>query len=129
MLPALGERGFGAWEGVSADEVPIEDLSRFWADPLGYTPPGAEPFSAFRERVRGGWQAVLHGDARHPLVVTHGGVVRVIIGEVLGLAAEALLLIEVPPACRTRLRLPVGGGRPSLISHGQDPAPRRAAAC
>jgi alpha-ribazole phosphatase len=117
-LPDLRERGFGAWEGLRADQIPLGDLSRFWADPMGYDPPDAEPFAAFRERVRRGWQALLAGHAAQPLIVTHGGVVRLCIGEVLGLAAERLLLLEVPPACRTRFRVPLGGGRPSLISHG-----------
>jgi alpha-ribazole phosphatase len=117
-MPIFRERGFGAWEGLRADQIPIEDLSRFWADPLGYDPPNAEPFADFRKRVQKGWQQLLAGSDANPLVVTHGGVVRVITGEVLGLAADALLLVEVPPACRTRLRIPTGGGRPSLISHG-----------
>jgi len=117
-LPAFRERGFGAWENRRADEIPIEELSRFWADPVGYDPPQAEPFSAFRDRVLQGWQQVLAGDARHPLIITHGGVIRVILGDILGLAAETLLLLEVPPACRTRLRLPAGDWRPSLMRHG-----------
>lgn len=117
-MPDFRERGFGAWEGLRADQIPIEDLSRFWTDPLGYDPPDAEPFADFCERVRHGWQQLLAGDDANPLIVTHGGVIRVIIGEVLGLAADALLLLEVPPACRTRLRVPTGGGRPSLIRHG-----------
>jgi hypothetical protein len=73
---------------------------------------------------------VLGGGAGHPLLVTKGGVMRVFLGQVLGLAADSLLLIEVPPACRTRLRIPVGGGGPSLIAHGchpDDRSPRGAA--
>jgi len=117
-LPALRERGFGAWEGQRAEQLPTADLARFWADPLGFDPPGAEPFANFRARVSAGWQALLADPPRHALLLTHGGVVRVILGEVLGLSAAALLLIEVPPACCTRLRLPSGSGRPSLIAHG-----------
>ncbi|ESQ10622.1 MAG TPA: histidine phosphatase family protein [Chromatiaceae bacterium] len=117
-VPELRERGFGVWEGLRAEQIPIEDLSRFWANPLKYDPPEAEPFVIFRERVVRGWQKLLAGDALRPLIVTHGGVVRVVIGEVFGLSADRLLLLEVPPACRTRLRVPTGGGRPSLISHG-----------
>jgi alpha-ribazole phosphatase len=117
-LPAFRERGFGAWEGLRAEDIPIEDLSRFWADPVGYDPPDSEPFTAFRERVLAGWREVVAGDARHALIITHGGVIRVIVGDILGLAADALLLLEVPPACRTRLRLPGGDWRPSLMRHG-----------
>jgi alpha-ribazole phosphatase len=117
-VPAFRERGFGAWEGRRAEEIPIEDLSRFWADPVGYDPPASEPFALFRQRVLAGWREILAGDARHSLIITHGGVVRVILGDILSLAAQALLLIEVPPACHTRLRIPGGDWRPSLMRHG-----------
>jgi alpha-ribazole phosphatase len=118
ILQDLRERDFGDWEGLPADRIPIEDLCRFWSDPLGFDPPGAEPFGAFGDRVGSAWGEILASDARHPLVVTHGGVVRAILAEVLGLHADAWLLVEVPPACRTRLRIPGGAGRPSLVTHG-----------
>lgn len=120
--PALAERDFGAWEGLRASEIPLAELSAFWADPQAFDPPEAEPFAAFRRRVAEGWRDLIQPDANggrwdHGLVVTHGGVIRVVLGEVLGLADAALLLLEVPPACITRIRLPEGGGRPSLVVH------------
>jgi broad specificity phosphatase PhoE len=119
---AFRERGFGAWEGKRADQIPADALACFWADPSQYDPPDAEPFADFRQRVVAAWQALVE-DAAHSgegptLLITHGGVIRVILGEVLGLADARLLQLEVPPACRTRLRLPIGEGRPSLVSHG-----------
>ncbi|MGD8274511.1 MAG: histidine phosphatase family protein [Thiohalocapsa sp.] len=117
-LDALRERDFGTWEGRTAAELPAADLSAFWRDPGAFTPPGAEPLAAFRARVAVGWGQIMAGPARHPLVVTHGGVIRAILGDVLGLADPALLLVEVPHACRTRIRLPAGGGAPSLVAHG-----------
>jgi len=113
----LAERGFGDWEGQRADELPLADLERLWTDPVGFTPPGAEPFLAFQARVRAAWNELCAEATPYPLVFTHGGVIRVILGEVLGLSAEALLRIEVPYACRTRLRLP-DAGYPSLMTHG-----------
>jgi broad specificity phosphatase PhoE len=118
LMPELGERRFGAWENRSAAEIPRADLKRFWEDPLGFTPPGAEPFAVLRERVVKGWDRILGRPVDFPLVVTHGGVIRVILGMVLDLPAEALLRIEVAAACRTRLRVPAGAGRPSLMFHG-----------
>lgn len=118
LMPELGERWFGAWEDRPAGELPIAELQRFWDDPMGFTPPGAEPFEALRERVLGGWDRILEHRMGFPLVVTHGGVIRVILGQILDLPAAALIRIEVPPASRTRLRVPVGEGRPSLMFHG-----------
>ncbi len=117
-VPALRERHFGTWEGRRAAEIPARELDAFWTDPGGFTPPGAEPFAAFRGRVATAWQGVLAAQARRQVVVTHGGVLRVILGEVLGLTDASLLLLEVPYACRTRIRLPDGAGLPSLVGHG-----------
>jgi alpha-ribazole phosphatase len=116
-MDGLRERHFGLWEGRSAAELPQADLGAFWADPIGFTPPGAEDFADFRRRVQDAWLDVTTFAGRS-LVVTHGGVIRVIVGEVLQMPPPALLLLEVPHACRTRIRLPIGDGLPSLVSHG-----------
>lgn len=115
----FAERCFGAWEGLPAHQIPPEELTRFWDDPVGYTPPGAEPFSNFRDRVLTGWAALMEGPQTHTLVVTHGGAIRVIAAAVLGLGDPSGILVEVPPACTTRLRLPTPPGRPSLMAHGE----------
>lgn len=117
LMAELGERRFGAWENRFAAEIPSAELKRFWDDPLGFTPPGAESFEELRERVLRGWSRILGSRVRFPLLITHGGVIRVILGRVLDIPADALLRIEIPPACRTRLRVPVGEGRPSLMLH------------
>jgi len=119
LMPELSERRFGAWENRSAAEIPAVDLERFWADPMGFTPPGGESFEALRERVLSAWKRILGSQSRFPLLITHGGVIRVILGQALDIPADALLRIEVPPACRTRLRVPTGEGRPSLMFHGR----------
>ncbi|MBK5940016.1 histidine phosphatase family protein [Halochromatium roseum] len=118
QVEALRERDFGAWEGLRADQIPLDDLARFWADPSGYDPPSSEPFAVFRQRVIDGWCQLLAGGGDHLLLITHGGVIRVILGELLGIPAERLILLEVPTACRSRVRLPAEGGLPSLIAHG-----------
>ncbi len=120
-MESMRERDFGAWEGRRADRLPLEDLARFWADPSLYDPPDSEPFAVFRQRVLAGWRHILEGPGDHLLLITHGGVIRVILGELLGIPHERLILLEVPPACRSRLRVPVGDGLPSLVAHGCAP--------
>jgi alpha-ribazole phosphatase len=117
----LRERDWGDWEGCTASGIPAADLDRFWTDPEGFTPPGAEPLATFSGRVLAAWQRLLGHSARRPLVITHGGVLRVVLGAVLELPAASLPLIEVPYACLSRLRLPSGAGRPSLVAHGPWP--------
>lgn len=122
LEPELRERHFGDWEGLEASEIDPEALARFWSDPCGFTPPGAEPFAEFRARVLGCWERLCVDDTQaQRLIVTHGGVIRVIVGAVLGLADDALLLFEVPHAALTRLRLPAPPWHPSLMCHHETP--------
>lgn len=116
-MDALRERDFGAWERLPAHEIATEDLTRFWDDPAGFTPPDAEPFDAFRTRVLEGWEQLLRRPDPHSLVITHGGVIRLILAELLQMPTSSLLLIEVPHACRTRIRIPEPPGRASLVFH------------
>lgn len=96
----LRELDFGAWEGRTAAELMqghAEALGRFWADPYAYTPPGGEPVAAFAERVLGAvarWRPRLQG--RRSLIVTHGGVIRLLLARQRGLPPKDLLQVEAP---------------------------------
>jgi broad specificity phosphatase PhoE len=78
--PRLRERGFGAWEGLTADEIEARfaDDHRRWLAGEGFGAADAEPFEAMRERVRDFLEDVAR---RHPtgtvLIVAHGGSARV----------------------------------------------------
>jgi broad specificity phosphatase PhoE len=114
----LAERGFGSWNGRRAAEIPETHLARFYADPGTFNPVGAEPMDEFALRVRRSWLRLLAGANPSTLLLTHGGVIRLIVSEVLQLPTASLGLIEVPYACITRIRVPEAPGRPSLIFHG-----------
>ncbi|WP_028683140.1 alpha-ribazole phosphatase family protein [Pseudomonas chlororaphis] len=97
--PDLQELHFGAWEGQSAAALMATDaeaLGRFWADPYAFTPPQGEPVLAFSERVLG---AVERLHQRHAgervLLVSHGGVMRLLLARARGLPREQLLNVEV----------------------------------
>ncbi|MED7670706.1 alpha-ribazole phosphatase family protein [Pseudomonas moraviensis subsp. stanleyae] len=95
----LQELHFGAWEGQSAAalmETDAEALGLFWADPYGFTPPHGEPVSAFSARVLaavGRLQAAYAGE--RILLVSHGGVMRLLLAQARGLPREQLLNVEV----------------------------------
>jgi broad specificity phosphatase PhoE len=79
--PRLRERSFGAWEGLTAEEIEADfrDAHARWRAGEGPGADDAEPFDAFGARV----QAFLHELLeRHPdetvLLVGHGGSIRVI---------------------------------------------------
>ncbi|HHC73139.1 MAG TPA: histidine phosphatase family protein [Thiotrichales bacterium] len=98
--PRLRELDFGEWEGKSAEEILASDaasLERFWNDPWNHPPPGGEPLALFRERVLEAWEAMCHSAGRgDPLVVTHGGVIRLLLCHLEGRPPRALLSREVP---------------------------------
>jgi len=95
----LQELHFGAWEGQSAAalmETDAEALGLFWADPYAFTPPKGEPVSDFSARVLA---AVMRLHAAHAgervLLVSHGGVMRLLLARARGLPREQLLNVEV----------------------------------
>ncbi|AZC65007.1 alpha-ribazole phosphatase family protein [Pseudomonas chlororaphis] len=97
--PDLQELHFGAWEGQSAAALMATDaeaLGRFWADPYAFTPPQGEPVLAFSERVLGAVERLhLRYAGERVLLVSHGGVMRLLLARARGLPREQLLNVEV----------------------------------
>lgn len=105
----LREIHFGEWEGKTAEELLSTDhqrITRFWADPVKYPPPGGEAISIFRQRVLTVWQQLCGQNTGNTiLIVTHGGPIRVILGQVLDLTWDKTLQLEIPHAYYRQLPL------------------------
>ena len=95
----LQELHFGTWEGQSAAALMATDaeaLGRFWADPYAFTPPQGEPVLAFSARVLGAVERLHQRYAgERVLLVSHGGVMRLLLARARGLPREQLLNVEV----------------------------------
>ncbi|MBV4553286.1 alpha-ribazole phosphatase family protein [Pseudomonas sp. SWRI102] len=95
----LQELHFGAWEGRSAAalmEIDAEALGRFWADPYAFTPPEGEPVLEFSTRVLLAIERLHQAYAgQRVLLVSHGGVMRLLLARARGLPREQLLNVEV----------------------------------
>jgi alpha-ribazole phosphatase len=95
----LQELHFGAWEGQSAAalmDTDAEALGLFWADPYSFTPPEGEPVVDFSMRVLAAverLQATYAGE--RVLLISHGGVMRLLLAQARGLPREQLLNVEV----------------------------------
>ncbi|MGY2186717.1 Alpha-ribazole phosphatase [compost metagenome] len=95
----LQELHFGAWEGQSAAELmktDAEALGLFWADPYSFTPPEGEPVTDFSLRVLSAvarLRAAYAGE--RVLLISHGGVMRLLLAQARGLPREQLLNVEV----------------------------------
>jgi len=118
----IKEVRFGVWEGRTAQQISADDptaLRRFFLDPVNARPVGAEPLADFHARVC----AALHDLARefagqHLLLVTHAGVIRVVVAHVLDAPLSSLYRTSVGSASLTRLRQT--DERPlSLVYHGR----------
>lgn len=81
----LKEMYFGDWEGVSTQQIyetSPELLANFWQKPSQYCPPRAETLMQFEMRILKGFQNLLEHmqkqNLQHALVVTHGGVIKLL---------------------------------------------------
>lgn len=90
--PRLQEMDFGAWEMLPWQQIQREALDGWAADPLGYCPPQGETVAQLQQRVlafiadqRGVERAVL---------VTHAGVMKVIVGLARGLPPKKWMALR-----------------------------------
>lgn len=111
--PAFRELHFGSWDGRSPMELmetEADALQRFWADPYGFTVPEGEPMTAFESRIVQALQRTYrHYRGRKALLITHAGVIRLLIARARGLSGSDLLRIEVGYAERFQLTLKASG--------------------
>lgn len=111
-IPNLAEKGFGAWEGLDADQIEArfpEDWEKWLQAPLTYTPPTVESFAAFKQRVHAGLQWLLQhlNDDDTAMVVAHLGSIRLIYQELVDSAADFYSL-DFKAACYTTIALQDG---------------------
>jgi alpha-ribazole phosphatase len=109
----LRELHFGDWEGCHAKDLMEEcadDLGRFWSTPYAFTPPGGEPMEMFEQRVLKVITELYRQHAgKHVLLVTHGGVMRLLAARARGLHRDQLLQVEVKHGQLLRLQLDAEG--------------------
>jgi len=96
--PELREKHFGAWEGLTYEEVAErypEDWAAWLADPPSLRPQGGETYLEMRARVRPALREII---AAHPgediALVGHGGVNRSILCDALSLDLRHVFRIE-----------------------------------
>jgi alpha-ribazole phosphatase len=91
LRPALREIDFGQWEGLSWKEIEQKDpdYAREWAARFPELPaPEGEGFPAFEERVLAEVRPLLKETRRPVAVVTHAGVLRVVLQHLCGCSAS-----------------------------------------
>lgn len=108
----LAECDFGRWAGLAPEEVhrtDAEGLAAWYADP-GTAPHGGETLEAVRGRARRllARAADLGGAT---VAVTHGGLIKAALLEVLGLPHTAVWKLDAAPTSVTELHVAGSGWR------------------
>ncbi len=121
LEPGFKEIRFGAWEGLTPEEIQCRDgerYRRYRDDPAGFMPDGAESMGEFVARVTQAWESLLSAQqGRHVLLVCHAGVIRAVLGLVLGISPQNLLRIQIDYASLSRIK--IGNDQPpALVFHG-----------
>ena len=112
----LKEIGFGAWEGLTPEEILATDsnaLNHFYADPINNRPEGAEPLQTFSKRVWHAYNDLVNTHAgQHVLIIGHAGVVRAITANTLCMPLDDVY---------SNLKIEYGGIVSTLIEDGREP--------
>ena len=117
----LRELDFGDWIGLSNEAVWQQDqalLETLWTQPLKFHAPGGESMIDFVERVKQQWQKLIKNEqGQSLLIVTHAGVIRVMLSLMLDIPYQKTLAIQIDYAQRSRIRV-YDDGNASLEYHG-----------
>lgn len=103
VMELLKERSFGAWEGMSIDEIISkypEDFERWRKNPAKYSPPGGESTIEVSKRAKKAINIILEKYRGFQVfIIAHGGINRVIICNVLNIPLENIFKIDQDFAC------------------------------
>ena len=103
------EMHFGEWEGQliqSVWESQPDAVTAWVADPIASPPPKGEAADIFAKRVTGAFEQMVTAYAgEHILLVSHGGVMRVLLAHCLAMPLLALNRFDIPYACVSRIQV------------------------
>ncbi|MSP62620.1 MAG: histidine phosphatase family protein [Myxococcales bacterium] len=105
--PRLTDLQAGQWEGKSFEEInALPEFQRFLRDPQADGIPGGEPLAAARERAVASVEQALADNemGANIVVVTHAGVVRMLLAHYLGMSVANYHRLRASPGSISILR-------------------------
>jgi alpha-ribazole phosphatase/probable phosphoglycerate mutase len=105
LRPALREIHFGKWEGMSWRQIEQidPDYAQRWVDGYPHLPaPAGESFPGFEARVLDEVSQLIDRDAEPIAVVTHAGVLRVVLRHLQGCSEQEAWQQTQPYCCVVR---------------------------
>ncbi len=107
--PGIVEIDFGDWDGQDVDTLWREEgeaLGKFWMDPSHNTPPNGESLDDMWLRIAKSLQHVGDNEQdRRVLMVTHGGVIKLLLAQLMEMPLANMTRFDVPYAGFSTLRL------------------------
>ncbi len=112
--PRLAEMNFGDWEMRSFDDIPLELIDAWAANPFGFCPPGGESVRDMAERVWQAWADIKEAvyEDRPLVLVSHGGPLRALAAQFLQLPESRWLSLDF--ACGQASLFALDGERVTL---------------
>lgn len=119
--PRFQEMNFGDWVGLTQKELWQQDakqLQKLWKQPRSFIAPNGESMDEFRTRVQAAWGDLIDVyQGQRVLLLTHGGVIRVLLAHNLDILYLKTLRFNVLHAHFTRFHV-YEDDECSLVSHG-----------
>jgi len=104
----IREINFGNWEGLNLDQIGDkypEALAAWKKDPLTNGPPGGENITQFAARINSFFNEILDKhQGQKIIVVTHGGVIKMYLREVLEVNANGFEVFQIDNTSLTELK-------------------------
>ena len=125
------EIDYGDWDGMPMSEWRKEAADQFKAfrkDLSALSPPNGENYLTFKGRILQAYDLLSQEiDDSHILVVTHGGVLRVVLPNILGMPFNKSFPLHIPFASFSRIKISVADdiSSVSLIFHNGAEHPTR----
>jgi alpha-ribazole phosphatase len=109
-IPELREINFGLWEGLDYKEIMgkyPDEIKQWWEKPLLARIPGGETMDEMIKRTTTTVRTIVEShNSGNIVVVTHGGVVRSIVGTVLGMDMNKYWRLRLDNACLNIIDFP-----------------------
>jgi len=107
--PRLREMDFGAWDGLTYEQIQARDaeaLAAWQSDPLRISPPGGETLAQVAARAGSVLDDVVRIHQKQTvLLVSHGGLLRLLLSLAMGLDPQALWRFRLDIASISELHL------------------------
>lgn len=91
----LYEVNFGRWEGKTWDTIDQKESGPWMHDFVNVCPPGGESMLQMKKRVMRFWKELLQLSPGNAAVVTHGGVIRIILAAVKSVPLKSSFDIKI----------------------------------